>query len=191
MFQTLIINGSGRDSGSYCARLANVVESALRAREVDTRVIHLACNPLPMLDPEDPKQSEKASVSHFLDEVFSADSLVLVTPSYHNSFSGRLKNALDYLSMSTVGGKVCGLVCHAGGIKSTEPLAHLRGVTKSLRMITLITQICTNPDDFVSSEENFKNISVCEPVLHRVNDFVDELIMETSIRSLVAAARHA
>jgi NAD(P)H-dependent FMN reductase len=182
MAQATILNGSARVQGSYCRLLTEQVASTLRQRNIKTFEVHLAECDLPVMSTEQRSNPINPNVQELVQSIEQADFVIFVTPTYHNSYSGCLKNALDFLGSSNTTGKVAGLVCHAGGIKATEPLAHLRGVTNSLRMHTIIKQVCTNADDFVSSVGEGTRPELNVEVKNRVNEFVDELILETALR---------
>ncbi|HSM83585.1 MAG TPA: NAD(P)H-dependent oxidoreductase [Nodosilinea sp.] len=59
-----------------------------------------------------------------------ADGLVLVTPEYHGSVSGVLKNALDLMSFDQLDGKVAGTVSILGGQANNNALNDLRTILR-------------------------------------------------------------
>jgi FMN reductase len=62
-----------------------------------------------------------------LQTVFSnADGLILVSPEYHGSISGVLKNALDLMSFDQLSGKVAGFITILGGQSNSNALNDLR-----------------------------------------------------------------
>ncbi|MFC4061511.1 NADPH-dependent FMN reductase [Planomonospora corallina] len=79
-------------------------------------------------------------VVRFLDDLVRADGVVLVTPSYHGSVSGLLKNALDYVNELAADerpffdGRAVGCVALAGGEQgAAATLATMRAIVHALR----------------------------------------------------------
>ncbi|WP_129116501.1 NADPH-dependent FMN reductase [Halegenticoccus tardaugens] len=64
--------------------------------------------------------------------VGEADAVLLGTPMYHGSYSGVLKNALDYCGFDEFGGKTVGLLAVSGGAFPVTALEHLRSVCRAL-----------------------------------------------------------
>ena len=58
---------------------------------------------------------EREDVRRFRADIKAADGLIIGTPEYHGSFSGVLKNALDFLTFDEMEGKMIGLVGVSGG----------------------------------------------------------------------------
>ncbi|HIK45084.1 MAG TPA: NAD(P)H-dependent oxidoreductase, partial [Leptolyngbyaceae cyanobacterium M65_K2018_010] len=59
-----------------------------------------------------------------------ADGMVLVTPEYHGSVSGVLKNALDLMSFDQLAGKVAGMISILGGQSNSNALNDLRTILR-------------------------------------------------------------
>jgi len=70
-----------------------------------------------------------------------ADAILLGTPNYHGSYSGVLKNALDYCGRDEFEGKTVGLLEVAGGSYPGPALIHLRQVCRTLNAWTLPTEV--------------------------------------------------
>lgn len=75
------------------------------------------------------------------DEVATADSVLLGTPNYHGSYSGALKNALDYCGREEFADTTVGLLEVAGGAFPGTALVHLRTVSRTLNAWTLPTEV--------------------------------------------------
>ncbi|MEL6440947.1 MAG: NADPH-dependent FMN reductase [Cyanobacteria bacterium J06621_8] len=63
-------------------------------------------------------------------QVKAADGLILVTPEYHGSVSGVMKNALDLMSFEHLSGKVTGLISILGGQSNSNALNDLRVIVR-------------------------------------------------------------
>jgi NAD(P)H-dependent FMN reductase len=74
-----------------------------------------------------------------------ADAVLLGTSNYHGSYSGVLKNALDYCGREELEGTTVGLLEVAGGEFPNPTLAHLRAVCRTLNTWTLPTEVAV-PD---------------------------------------------
>jgi len=94
-----------------------------------TRLIDLATFPLPLFDGTyslDGYTSEgREAIITLLDATRQAHGYILASPTYHNTISGSLKNALDFMELlkddhpPRLEGKVVGLVSVQGGTSGT------------------------------------------------------------------------
>ncbi|WP_224449486.1 NADPH-dependent FMN reductase [Haloprofundus salilacus] len=73
--------------------------------------------------------------------VREADAVLLGTPVYHGSYSGVLKNALDYCRFDELEGKTVGLLAVAGGAFPVTALDHLRSVCRAFNAWVLPHQV--------------------------------------------------
>lgn len=91
-----ILLGSVR-KGRQSHRAAHYIARNLQVRGIDTDLIDLARSHLPIFGTEEHSGPEAIlQVESISTRLMQADAIILVTPEYHGSFSGVLKNALDY-----------------------------------------------------------------------------------------------
>ncbi|GGM77484.1 FMN reductase [Longimycelium tulufanense] len=93
---------------------------------------------LPFYDPSVPERTEAAK--HLVETLRSADGVVLVSPGYHGTVSGLVKNALDYVEdlrgdvRPYLDGRAVGCVATAQGWQAAvTTLNSLRSIVHSLR----------------------------------------------------------
>jgi len=104
--------------------LEGAQEAGARTRQIDLAIFHL-----PLFDgtyslvgytPE-----ERRAIIILLDATREAQGFILASPTYHNTISGSLKNALDFMELlkddhpPRLEGKVVGLVSVQGGTSGT------------------------------------------------------------------------
>lgn len=145
----LSVVGSTRPE-SRTRALVDIIHSRLTLLGVENVVWSLGERPLPMMDPcvrSDRDNIDDDNLAAFLTLAEASDAFVLGTPVYHDSYSGVLKNALDHLGSASLGGKVFGLVSH-GGQRTTQAVAHLQTVVRSVHGLAIPTQVCTEDSDF-------------------------------------------
>lgn len=91
-----IILGSIR-IGRQSHKIAYYLENKIRQKGIDVTMIDLAEHPLPMMEEDNGRlRSPADDISVIGTQLKEADSIILVSPEYHGSFSGVLKNALDF-----------------------------------------------------------------------------------------------
>lgn len=169
-----IMNGSGRSESSRCAHLAESIAAVARRAGFSVALTHLAPHVLPLMDSHQRESGLPVAVMELETLLAGCSAVVLVTPTYHNSYSGRLKNCLDFFGSREFGGKVVGLVCHSGGIRSTEPIAHLRAVMRAVGARVVNAQVCTCDQDFVDGQVSTE----IENRLHElITSIADEVAM--------------
>ena len=173
--QVLILVGSGRPHSDTKA-LGLAIERSLQARGATTILVDLLTADIPTVDPlyhRDPSLNPDAQVQNLVEQVTQADAFVFLTPIYHNSYSGLLKNALDNLAVAQFSGKVVGLGSN-GGARTTQAVDQLRIVSRALNTIVIPTQVCTQEADFAGEEVDAALSD--QMMLDRVERFTEELV---------------
>lgn len=123
-----ILTGSIREK-RQSHKAAYYVTKALRERGIETDLIDLAETPLPMYGVEEAADVQlKENVANISSRLDDADALIFVTPEYHGSISGVLKNALDHF-WSEFRKKPIGVIAASGGkmagINASTQLQHV------------------------------------------------------------------
>lgn len=187
----MVISGSPR-AASHSRALADAVIRACGERRMPTTLWALDEAGLPFADPRyhhRPADHPLATVKRFVASADEADSFILVTPVYHNSYSGALKNALDLLSMEQFRYKPVGLAGH-GGARSTQAVDHLRIVVRGLLGVAIPTQVCTAAEDYTEGAGSPPSLT-SPAILARVDRFAGELLafatMARALRPRTAA----
>jgi NAD(P)H-dependent FMN reductase len=120
--------GSLRDE-SYTRRALQRALDGARAAGGTGEVLDLRGYELPPFDADVDSQGDSATVTR---RIRAADAILLGTPMYHGSYSGVLKNALDYCGFDEFEGKTVGLLAVAGGGFPVTALEQLRSVCRAL-----------------------------------------------------------
>lgn len=115
--------------GRQTHKIAYYVEEKLKERGVDTVMIDLADHPLPFMDERAGRlASHNGEIAAMGVQLKDADAILLVSPEYHGSFTGVLKNALDYY-WSEFARKPMGVIATGsgkmGGINASTQLQHV------------------------------------------------------------------
>lgn len=128
-------------------RVDSFTELALRRAlegvgpECETSLVRLAEHHLPLHNGSSGDNVAKP-VQDLRELIRSADALLIGTPVYHGSFTGVLKNALDWLGFRELEGKMIGLVGVAGGAGGAyEALGGLRNVGRALHAWVVPQQV--------------------------------------------------
>ena len=122
------VAGSLRD-GSHTRTALRYALAAAADRGATTEFVDLREFDLPSLDPDAESQGDG---ERFAERIRRADSVLLGTPVYHGSYSGVLKNALDYCGFDEFEETTVGLLAVAGGSFPVTALEHLRSVCRAL-----------------------------------------------------------
>jgi FMN reductase len=128
---TTIILGLGGSlrSGSVAALALRIALDGAEEAGASIRLLDLATLPLPMFDGtyslDEYTPEGRKTILTLLDATREAHGLILASPTYHNTISGALKNALDYMELlkdnnpPRLEGKVVGLLSVQGGVSGT------------------------------------------------------------------------
>ncbi|WP_460194361.1 NADPH-dependent FMN reductase [Thermosynechococcus sp. FA-CM-4201] len=120
--------GSLRD-GSYSQSALDVAIAKAAAQGVTVERLDLRQMTLPFCTGAE-SYPDYPDVDTFRAKVKEADGILLVTPEYHGSVSGVLKNSLDLLSFEHLSGKVVAMMSVLGGQTNSNALNDLRVILR-------------------------------------------------------------
>jgi NAD(P)H-dependent FMN reductase len=128
------------------------------ASDVSFELVDIADYNLPNLDEPVPPSMRQYTHDHtkkWSAKVAELDGFVFVTPEYNHSFSGSLKNAIDFVYHEWTN-KAAGFVSYGttGGVRAVE---HLRGVMAELQIADVRAHVS------LSLYTDFENFSVFKP----------------------------
>jgi NAD(P)H-dependent FMN reductase len=121
------IAGSMRKD-SYGTKILKIVLDLASKYEAQTSLLDLRNANMPLFNPDLSIQSD-INLQKVTDQVNWADAFVLVSPDYHGSMSGSMKNFLDYY-WEEFAGKTFGYIC----------TSHEKGLTVMDQMRTTVRQ---------------------------------------------------
>lgn len=128
MVKIVGIAGSLRPE-SYSQKALQLAAQRLQSLGAEVEMLDLRQMTLPFCDGGD-DYSAYPDVAHLQATFKAADGLMFVTPEYHGSVSGVLKNALDLMSFEHLSGKVAGLISILGGQSNSNALNDLRTILR-------------------------------------------------------------
>ena len=127
-----ILTGSNHE-GARSSKLGAHIASLIDAEGHDARLFDLHQRPVPLFS-EKGGADDNENVVTLKQWVAEAKALVIVTPEYHGSLSGVLKNAIDYLWKEFDGTPVLSASI-AGGAVGTSSLIHLQTIMRNVHAI--------------------------------------------------------
>ncbi|WP_070138183.1 NADPH-dependent FMN reductase [Crocinitomix algicola] len=140
--KVLIFNGSPEySSKSASGKVSGFITAALAAKNVEVIQFNIGDADIPLfeLNPAEIPQSVN-EMNHLFR---SSDLQLWLTPLYHGSMTGVMKNCLDWLEYGNdlpntyLEGSLVGFVCWAGGMHGVNGINAMDQVAKALRAWTL------------------------------------------------------
>jgi FMN reductase len=139
MVKIVGIAGSLRPD-SYSQVALQIAAQKVAALGATIEILDLRQMQLPFCDGGD-DYPNYPDVKRLQDSVASADGLILVSPEYHGSISGVLKNTLDLMSFDQLSGKVAGFMSILGGQSNSNALNDLRIILRWVHAWSIPEQI--------------------------------------------------
>lgn len=141
-----MISGSLRKGSFNTKLLKRVGETIEGCGNVELDYISLSELDLPMFNEDLEAKSFPESALELKRRLIAADGVLISSPEYNGSFSGALKNAIDWASrprpdeesLACFKGKVCGLLAASpGAIGGLRGIRHVRQVLTQLQMLVI------------------------------------------------------
>ena len=154
-------------------KVAHYIEKVLQQRNITTDLIDLLKYPLPIYGLSTERPEEPENIKRMSDRLMGADAMVLITPEYHGTFSGALKNALDHFwgeFQKKPVGVAAASVGKFGGLNASTQLQHviLSLGAYPLPLKLLIPQVQIAFDDLFEASS--------DDIIESTRRFVDEFL---------------
>ncbi len=171
--KVVILLGSVR-TGRQSHKIAYFLKKKLLTRGFETDLIDLSKDELPIFGTDETDERKLTqTIQHISQQLRQGDALLFVTPEYHGSFSGVLKNALDYF-WAEFQKKAIGVVAVSsgkfGGINAAN---QLQQVILSLGGIALPAKLLV-PEIHASFDDDSEPLH--DHVVTRTEKFLDEFL---------------
>jgi NAD(P)H-dependent FMN reductase len=152
-----------------------IVTERVKALGAETEILDLRQLTLPFCDGSD-EYPDFPDVEKLRQTVLEADGIILVTPEYHGSLSGVLKNALDLMGFEHFSGKVTGLMSILGGQSNSNALNDMRTIMRWIHAWTIPEQVAIGQAwKAFDQEGNLQD----ETLSKRIDAFAQSLVMNT------------
>jgi NAD(P)H-dependent FMN reductase len=175
MLKIGIIIGTTRPNrkGEAVSKWVLDLAKARPAADVSYELVDIADYNLPNLDEPMPPSMQNYANEHtkkWSAKVASLDGYVFVSPEYNHSFSGSLKNAIDFVYHEWTN-KAAGFVSYGttGGVRAVE---HLRGVMAELQIADVRAHVSLS---LYTDFENFSAFKPADSHKAQVNLMLDQL----------------
>ncbi|WP_258105704.1 NADPH-dependent FMN reductase [Marinoscillum sp. MHG1-6] len=168
----MIFNGS-LENGPHATSHKVIVplKKKLEAAGISPVVFNLADADIPLLDFS--HKETPVSVKNMVTTFRECDAHIWLTPMYHGSMTGAMKNCLDWLEISAkepipyLTNKVVGMICWADGVQAMQGINAMDSVAKALRAwvmpysIPMVRgEISVSKDDDTLTEDYSKKLDI-------------------------------
>lgn len=177
--KVVLLSGSSQKH-SHTLALAKTIAAELINNGAESEVIDIVELGLPAPDTnfhKNPEDHPDQKVRDLAAKVNQADAIILLSPVYHNSYSGTLKTALDHLAIKNFMGKPMAFGSH-GGNRTTQPIDQLRIVARGLNAIGLPSQVCTTEEDYIEADDGYE--LVAEDIKERIEGIAASIVEVTA-----------
>ncbi|MEC4113852.1 NADPH-dependent FMN reductase [Myroides pelagicus] len=141
--KALIFNGSlDIEAFRTSRRIAQHYTDQLINKNIDVQQIHLSDYQIPIFQ-ANLMNNVPEEVQQFIEAFRSADIMIWLTPLYHGSLTGVMKNAIDWLELTAKDNpaylthKVIGFTCWAAGNQAMQGIQAMDNIAKALRAWSL------------------------------------------------------
>ncbi|MBF2025533.1 MAG: NAD(P)H-dependent oxidoreductase [Oscillatoriales cyanobacterium C42_A2020_001] len=175
MVKIVGIAGSLR-SGSYSQLALKAAAQRVEALGAEVEILDLRSLNLPFCDGSK-EYPDYPDVAKLRQATRAADGIILVTPEYHGSVSGVLKNALDLMGFEEFTDKVTGFISVLGGQSNSNALNDLRTIMRWVPAWTIPEQVAIGQAwNAFDANGNLKD----ENLAKRLDAFAQSLVENTT-----------
>lgn len=141
--KALIFNGSlDEEAFRTSRRIAQYYADQFINSNIEVRQVHLSDFQIPIFQAK-LMDNVPADVMTFADAFREADVMIWLTPLYHGSLTGVMKNAIDWLEITAkdhpayLTNKIVGFTCWSAGNQAMQGIQALDNIAKALRAWSL------------------------------------------------------
>ncbi|WP_353102686.1 NAD(P)H-dependent oxidoreductase [Myroides odoratus] len=157
--KALIFNGSlDEESFRTSRRIAQFYADEFIKANLEVEQVHLSDYQIPIFQAKH-METPPQDVTRFIDAFRAADVMIWLTPLYHGGMTGVMKNALDWLELTSrdtpayLTHKIIGFTCWSAGNQAMQGIQALDNVAKALRAWSLPYSIpISNMDLYINNE---------------------------------------
>ncbi|HLC37011.1 MAG TPA: NAD(P)H-dependent oxidoreductase [archaeon] len=161
------VSGSNRPE-SMTKKLVSLILEEAKKLEAKTELIDLAEENFPLYD-EDIELNKKQK--ELLESIEKADVLVLGSPEFHGTLTGRMKNFIDFFPYNKEPSKLCFFVSSAGSRHGgMQTINAFKTIASNLNYFSHPTSLT------VGAKETAEGKITDEAVLKRINKIASEII---------------
>lgn len=182
----LAFSGSTR-SDSYNKKLVKIAAAGARATGADVTYLDLRELPMPLYDGDlEAQEGIPPNAKKFRQMMVDHQGLLIASPEYNGSFSGVLKNAIDWASRPAPGEPPLGcfvdktaaiMSASTGGFGGVRGLLSLRSLLANLRVLVLPEQATiSHAKDAFDGEGNLKDLQQRQSVEQLGAKLVDLMV---------------
>lgn len=167
-----ILSGSVREE-RQSHKVSYFLKRVLEKRNVEADLIDLAKEPLPIMGQNGNDSKTEQHIRQISRRLQESDAILLVTPEYHGSFSGVLKNALDHFTPEFQKKPVGVAAASAGRMAGINASNHVQHVILSMDAFPLPLKFLV-PEIHLSFNDNFEPQN--EAIETSADAFLDEFL---------------
>ena len=170
-----------RQEGSTSIRVSQYLQEKVKSKGFEVQQFNLAEAGIPLFDTSITTVPRSVELMNLIFR--EADIHIWLTPLYHGSMTGAMKNCLDWLECSAklpepyLTGKIVGLVCWADGVQAMQGINSMDAVAKALRAWTAPLSIPIKRGDLFNGNE------LCQDYQQRFDMLLDVLTTGPSSNS--------
>ncbi|MBL7003930.1 MAG: NAD(P)H-dependent oxidoreductase [Gammaproteobacteria bacterium] len=157
-----IISGSHREN-SQSSKVALHMQAVLEAKGINTDILDLAGNPLPLWDQGVWEGDEKwvTLLTPIKEQLASSDGFVVISPEWHGQVPAGLKNLFLLMSKNELGHKPAMITAVSSGDGGSYPVAELRMSSYKNNRLCYIPEhlILRNIESILNKDESLNDES--------------------------------
>lgn len=153
----VFVGGLGNSPTSLSGVLSNYITSQLKEKGIDATLFDVNEAGIPLLNFS--SGSTPKAVEIMAQQFLEADFHVWMTPLYHGSIPGIMKNTLDWLEITSkyptpyLTDKMVGLICWGDGMQAMQGINTMNFIAKGLRAWTVPFSIPITAGEFFTPEK--------------------------------------
>lgn len=179
----VLINGSMNRGHSLTKRGLQEIETIIKQKGFETRLIEIKDLDLPLFEPNYQHQPPEA-MRKLIKIIEESDACIIGSPEYHGGYTGAIKNVIDYFSGDLFKDKPVALLSTSGGYRDgINTLNGLRLVFRNLYARVITEQVAISAHDVIKDEQG--NTQFVQPISDKISEVANGIIREITVAATV------